>query len=303
MHKITGTFIDEISHDIPSANWGSDEWAEDFDAMSSVGIDTIILIRCGYKDKATFTSKVLNAYQPMRPVYDDLVDMFLQQAERCGMDFYFGLYDSGQFWISGEFDKELDINRYLTDEIMEKYGHRKAFKGWYMSHEISRFDEKLMVPYRQLCQHLRELKDIPILMSPYVQGRKQFENPITPEQHEKEWDNIFSCLDGCIDCIAFQDGQVDFMELPTYLEINAKLAAEYGVTSWSNIESFERGMPINFLPITWSNLRYKIEAAVAAGMEKLITFEFSHFMSPNSVYPSARNLFRRYRQWIADNTA
>ena len=30
--KITGTFLDEITHDIPSANWGPEEWAADFDA-------------------------------------------------------------------------------------------------------------------------------------------------------------------------------------------------------------------------------------------------------------------------------
>ena len=54
--KITGTFLDEISHDIPSSNWGVKEWQKDFDAMKSVGIDTVILIRCGYKDKMTFES-------------------------------------------------------------------------------------------------------------------------------------------------------------------------------------------------------------------------------------------------------
>ncbi len=299
--KITGTFLDEISHDIPSANWGAEEWAADFDAMAAVGIDTVILIRCGYGDKATFHSSVLNARQSMRPVYDDLVDLFLGQAERCGMDFYFGLYDSGQFWTAGQFDEELEVNRCLTEEVVEKYGDRKAFKGWYLSHELSRFDEKLMVPYRELCQHLRNLKDIPILMSPYVQGRNQFDDPITPEQHEKEWDQIFTYLVDCMDYVAFQDGQVAFGELPVYLEINTGLAKKHGIVPWSNIESFERGMPIDFLPIAWPNMRYKMEAAAEAGVEKLITFEFSHFMSPNSVYPAARNLHRRYRQWISDH--
>lgn len=296
--KITGTFLDEISHDIPSANWGQREWAEDFDAMSAIGIDTVILIRCGYKDKATFNSKVLNSHSYMRPVYEDLVNLFLEQSERCGMDFYFGLYDSGQFWESGQFDMELGINCFLGEEVVEKYGNRKAFKGWYLSHELSRFDEKVMVSYRKLCQHIRKLKNVPILMSPYIRGRKQFEAPITPELHREEWDNIFKCLEGCLDYVAFQDGQVDFSELPVYQKINVELAAKYGLESWSNIESFERDMPIKFLPIEWSNMRYKIESALAAGMKKLITFEFSHFMSPNSVYPAARNLYRRYKQWL-----
>ena len=29
-------------------------------------------------------------------------------------------------------------------------------------------------------------------------------------------------------------------------------------------------------------------------MEDVITFEFSHFMSPNSVYPAAHGLYGRY---------
>ena len=35
--KITGTFLDEISHDIPHQNWGRKEWDQDFAAMKSIG--------------------------------------------------------------------------------------------------------------------------------------------------------------------------------------------------------------------------------------------------------------------------
>ncbi len=55
--------------------------------------------------------------------------------------------------------------------------------------------------------------------------------------------------------VAFQDGYVAFAELPEYLEIDNRLARKHGIQSWSNVESFERGMPLNFLPIDWRNLR------------------------------------------------
>ena len=45
--KITGTFLDEISHDIPHQNWGYKEWDQDFAYMKSIGIDTVIANRCG----------------------------------------------------------------------------------------------------------------------------------------------------------------------------------------------------------------------------------------------------------------
>jgi len=37
---ISGTFLDEISVDIPSQNWGEREWAREFDTFVEAGIDT-----------------------------------------------------------------------------------------------------------------------------------------------------------------------------------------------------------------------------------------------------------------------
>lgn len=299
--KITGTFLDEITHDIPTANWGPDEWAVDFDAMQAVGIDTVVLIRSGYRDRATFDSEVLRREIGMRPAYLDLVDLFLTQAERTGMTFFFGIYDSGRYWHAGQPEKEVEINLRFTEEVAKKYAHRPAFGGWYMTHEIHEHSEGNTRLIERLARHVKGLKDVPVLMSPYMRGRKQFaDHPITPEEHEQSWDQAFAMLSGFVDIVAFQDGQVDFLELPTFLEINNRLARKHGLRAWSNVESFERGMPINFLPIDWRNLRYKIEVAEQAGVEKCITFEFSHFMSPNSMWPSARSLYRRYQEYLAE---
>ena len=35
----------------------------------------------------------------------------------------------------------------------------------------------------------------------------------------------------------------------------------------------------------------------AAGVDKLITFEYSHFLSPNSMFESAHGLHRLYAEW------
>ena len=296
--KITGTFLDEISHDIPSANWGELEWARDFDAMKSVGIDTVIMIRCGYKDKMTFESTTINKYQKVRPVYIDLVDLFLSQAERCNMDFYFGMYDSGIHWHEGNFSKEIEINNRLAEEVAIKYGHRKAFKGWYASHEIHAYNEGQIQLLSDISETLKKIKNGPILMSPYIKGRMQFDKPISAVEHSNQWDLIFSMLSGKVDCVAFQDGQVAVNELEEFTLLNKALADKYSITAWANIETFERGMPINFLPIDWRTLKFKMDVATRAGVSKLITFEFSHFMSPHSMYPSAHHLFNRYKEMI-----
>ena len=74
-------------------------------------------------------------------------------------------------------------------------------------------------------------------------------------------------------------------------------AMKHGLRCWSNVESFDRDMPIQFPPTDIRKLLYKAEQASAAGVEKLVTFEFSHFMSPNSTFPAARQLYKRYQEW------
>ena len=41
---ITGTFIDDVTYDIPSSNWTLGEWRNDLDNMKEIGIDTVIFI-------------------------------------------------------------------------------------------------------------------------------------------------------------------------------------------------------------------------------------------------------------------
>ena len=294
---ITGTFLDEISHDIPSANWGRAEWARDFQAMADDGIDTVILIRAGYRDRCAFPSKVLEQRHGYLIVQDDLVQWFLDLAKEHGMGFWFGTYDSGDHWMNGEHAAEVAVNRDFTDEFVQRYGGHEAFKGWYISHEIDAFDESVMRVYEDLAAHLKGLADLPILISPYPRGRKQFDQPFTLQEHSDNWGRIFARVQGLVDVVAFQDGQVGFDELPDYLAANAALARENQITCWSNVESFDRDVHIKFPPIAWPKLRYKIEAARAAGVDKLITFEYSHFLSPNSMFESAHGLHRLYAEW------
>ena len=83
-----------------------------------------------------------------------------------------------------------------------------------------------------------------------------------------------------MDIVAFQDGQVGYDELSDYLNINKSLADEFGIESWSNVESFDRDMPIKFPPIPFKNLRYKMEQAAKAGIEHMITFRYFSFYEP-----------------------
>ena len=101
-----------------------------------------------------------------------------------------------------------------------------------------------------------------------------------------------------VDIIAFQDGHVTYEELGPAMLLNKRLADKYGIELWTNSETFDRDMPIRFLPIKWEKLMIKLKAAESAGVTRALTFEFSHFMSPNSMYPSAHHLYDRYREYL-----
>ncbi|MBN2046520.1 MAG: DUF4434 domain-containing protein [Anaerolineaceae bacterium] len=306
---LTGTFLDEISHDIPHQNWGPKEWEQDFQAMKAIGIDTVILIRSGHKRWLTYPSEVLIEKQGCHRPPHDLVDLFLTLAEQHGMNFYFGTYDSGHYWQIGEFEKEIDLNRRAIEEVWAKYGHRSAFKGWYLTQEVSRRVKGIIEVYANMGRFCKEISDnkLPVLISPWmdgVKGTNAFKNDIykqdgiTPAEHEREWDEIMSGISGAVDIVAFQDGHVDFHELEGYLAINKMLADRHGLRCWTNSETFDRDMPIKFFPIKWEKLLLKLQAAARVGVEKGITFEFSHFMSPNSAYLQAGNLYNRYREYL-----
>ncbi|WP_321345288.1 DUF4434 domain-containing protein [uncultured Draconibacterium sp.] len=306
--KIKGTFLDEISHDIPHQNWGRKEWDQDFSHMKKVGINTVILIRSGYRKWLTYPSEILIKNEKAYTPSVDLVQMYLELAEKYQMDFYFGLYDSGRYWVNGDFKKELDLNRMLIDEVWAKYGTMSAFKGWYISQECSRKTGDIISMYRGLGEHCKAVSgNLTTLISPYIDGIKNIsqyqtetsrESGVSLKKHEEDWDEIFGGIKDDIDIVAFQDGHIDFDELDDFLLINKRLADKHGIRSWTNSETFDRDMPIKFLPIKWEKLLMKLQAAERAGMEQAITFEFSHFMSPQSAYLQAGHLYNRYQEYI-----
>ncbi|MBN2448580.1 MAG: DUF4434 domain-containing protein [Phycisphaerae bacterium] len=298
--KITGTFIDEITHDIPSQNWGPSEWAADFNVMRQIGIDTVIIIRSGYGPQAIFNSWALCEHRPMLPVREDLGNLFLDLAAKNKMKLFWGIYDPAD-WISDP-RRALAVNRRFMGEVHASYGDHPAFGGWYITFELSRRKREQIDLVVATGEHAKSLSpELPTLISPFIAGPKSPEQSdrVSRAQHEDEWGEIFRRVRGTIDIVAFQDGHADYLDLPEYLTANLRLAREAGIKCWSNIETFDRDMPIKFPPIDWRKLEYKMDAAREVGMDKLITFEFSHFMSPHSMCVSARNLFRRYCERFA----
>jgi hypothetical protein len=290
---ITGTFLDGVAGDIPAHNWGRSQWARQFDVMKEMGMDTVIIIRVGWCDMAMYRSNVMKTTLCDS---DDLVALFLAEAERTGLRLYMGLYDSNRT-VYGNWGAESALNLELIDELMERYGRHPAFFGWYLSHEPN-LDTGPWRIWNPLTRKMRQLTpDKPVILSPRFEGRKyEPKHAKQPGQYAEFFDLTLSQMTEKIDAAAFMDGHVDFRDLPEYASAMKSVLDKHGIEFWSNLETFDRDMPIRFPPIDWTKMRFKLEA-VQPYVQKIITFEAPHFLSPYSPWESGRMLFDRYMEY------
>lgn len=310
--RITGTFIGEIqaSYEIPDQNWGREEWAQDFDAMRRTGIEDAIVIRCGVGQDLLYPSDVLVRDAGARRPRSDLLALFFELAEEHGIRLWVGTYFSGHDWLNWSYDvdREVGLMQRSCEEIYSRYARNtKAFGGWYFSQEISTAESMNVVRcFQRLGSFCHDLSGKPTMISPGIEGvntggRQQLppayrqSAAITPDAHRDTWDAILRACSGAVDIVAFQNAHVRHDLLPAFLKINRELLDAHGIRAWTNAESFELEVATrNFPPIQFDRLLDKLEWAEALGYEKAITYEFSHFMSPNACLLSARNLHRRY---------
>ena len=293
-YPISGTFIDEITYDIPSANWSKEQWAADFDHMAEVGIDTLIIARAVFYDKCIYPSKV---FPTLKDEDDDFAALVLTEAAKRGMTVFVGGFISNLTWNSGDYRQEIAENKKFVKEFVSRYGSIPSFRGWYVPHEG--YDRALHLKetmggvaalYKDLCP------DKSVLISPFFRSSLTSSEPFSPERTAEEWDYIWETCGKDIDFCAFQDGTAPLTEMAAYFSAMKEVCRKHSIGLWSNVETFERDVRRLYYPIPFDLLKAKIRA-VGGIVDKYITFEFSHFLSPQSMYPSARNLNALYRKY------
>ena len=276
---ITGTFLDEISHDIPHQNWGEQEWDRDFQYMKAIGIDTVIMIRSGYRKFITYPSAYLikkGCYTPSV----DLLDLFLRLAAKHGLKFYFGLYDSGKYWDTGDLPSKISPHSFSCS--------RTDTASCFVN-----CPDAAITAFHAMGKQCKDVSGgLPTFISPWIDGKKAVkaasgqlrkQDAVSGREHEKEWGEIFDGIKGTVDACAFQDGHIDYDELDAFFEVNKRLADRYGMQCWTNAETFDRDMRIKFLPIKFDKLRMKLEAAKRNHYDKAITLLLALSLYPEAI--------------------
>src|SRR5690606_35571804 len=118
-------------------------------------------------------------------------------ADKYDMKFYFGLYDSGIYWDTGDLSHEIDANQFVIEEVWTKYGHYRSFGGWYVSTEISRKTKGAVEAFRTLGMQCKSVSGgLPTFISPWIDGKKAVmaasaqlnkTDAISVLEHEREW--------------------------------------------------------------------------------------------------------------------
>ena len=232
----------------------------------------------------------------------DLARLFLEKAEEYNMKLFFGLYDSGSLWTSGFWKEEVEINLRFIDEVWDRYARYESFYGWYFVQEVGRNELDIAEIYNALGERCKQYApDKPILISPMFYSKKVApQEHLTPEQHLDQWHELLSMFK-YVDIVAYQDGTAPTHELPEYWKATKEAFSRHNkIRLWCNCETFTRDMPIKYPSIDIRDLIAKLKAAEPY-VDKAVTFEFSHFMSPNSTHLSARNLCKRYRELVEKN--
>ncbi len=296
IYPITATFIDEITYDIPASNWSDKQWKKDLDNMKKVGIDTLVIMRGVFYDKCIYPSK---HFPTLKKEGEDFAKFMFEEAQKRNMKVFLGLYISNLTWNDGDYKHEAEQNKLYIEEVLERYGQYSSFEGWYIPQEgcspcfnLKQTTEELAT----LCKQYTPNK--PVLLSPFFRGKTiSPEDYYTPEKTEEVWNELLENCKGKVDIIAFQDGTVPICEYSEYLKAVKRVCDKYDIHLWANVETFERDVRAMYYPIPFDMLRRKIEIAETQ-VEKCITFEFSHFLSPQSIYPSAKNLNALYTKYF-----
>lgn len=291
---ISGTFIDEITYDIPSSNWTNEQWAKDLDYMKEVGMDTLVFIRGAFYDKCIYPSKI---FPTLKKENEDFAGFIMEEAAKRDMQVFMGMYISNLTWNNGDYRFELEQNKKFVKEVIERYKDIPSFAGWYIPQEGCSNQNHLketMETLSALCKDITPDKSV--LISPFFNGRNMMRDYFTPERTAEEWSSIFEKCGKDIDYCAFQDGTAPIDELADYYLAVKEVCNDHNISLWANVETFERDVRKMYYPIPFDVLRRKLEIAQAC-VDKCITFEFSHFLSPQSIYPSARNLNTLYRKY------
>jgi hypothetical protein len=259
---------------------GVAQWKREFVAMRALGFRTIIL--------QWVQADGVNLFEPPDP-FPPMLDL----ARECGMRMVFGLRHDGRWWREwGNEDylrEEARESVALAREVYRRYGKHPAFGGFYIPYELwdGSFTEAQVASLHELLRTIgracRQLApSSPVFLAPFFAGL------VSAERFEQLWLRLLRHKP--VDVVALQDGvgargwdeQIE-EKVPPYFAAMQRVCRKRGVRLWCDLECFQltNNDPSRpaFAPAAAERLVRQLRA-VSPYVERVVTFDFYHYMSP-----------------------
>jgi hypothetical protein len=279
---ITGTFL-QLDYTNTRDQEGS--WKDELKAMKDAGLDLLIV----------------PAYSGSTgPVYSVMDELFAE-ANRQGISIMIGTFSNHSYYWTDLSKKQLSETLEKTKaeitDLYNRYGDNPAFYGWYITDEI---DEKDLIPskfdlttwyYSEQVNHIKSLTpEKPIMLSP------SYESNTSPKWWEEKYDKFLEVVK--IDILGPQDSVGAKRSTPemvsTFFQAFKNACDKHGVRLWADVEIFDIDV---WLPADIDLVKRQL-FAVEPFVEKVVIFEFNHYMNPYK-NNNTKKLYENYLQWLS----
>lgn len=257
-------------------------WHQELEAGKKIGLDTIV-IQWLKSDQTEFFPKSATGVDPTETI--------LAFADQNQMKVFIGLIFERSWWKT--YDKK-DALQQLAKSTLEygktalsRYGKHPSFVGWYIPYETNDLHIKeegvqgIQDFLKSIATGLRALSNKKVAFSAFFSGK------LPPAELQKTYTRVLS--NSGVDIVMVQDGVgVRNWDLESgdqvtpYLQAFAAATRAAGVSFWSVVENFsvKRGPTDERNPADMSRIAKQIKIHSAQPVEKIVVFDFFHYMSP-----------------------
>ncbi|MCC6490017.1 MAG: DUF4434 domain-containing protein [Candidatus Hydrogenedentes bacterium] len=286
LKPITGAFV---QLDGTNLTWTHQQWQQELESMRKLGMDTLIIDGVALNEYAFCR---IDSY-PIWPNCgtEDPLKTLLSISEQLDIQVWVGLYRQGwEDQTPPAFEEFARRCKTVADEFWDRYGKAAPLAGWYLLNwEIGNtapLDNIGVKAYLDVVPYLRNLTpNLSILISPY------FTLDITPAALEEGWRTMLPAIKP--DIVALQDGvgcdrKLTPDDTGPYFQALARACKDSRVRFWGNVETFDQ--PAGWKTATPDRVLRQIET-VSPHCEKVITWEYSHYLSPLTAREGWKDLY------------
>ncbi|MEG0229989.1 MAG: DUF4434 domain-containing protein, partial [Oscillospiraceae bacterium] len=315
--KVSGSFVQSWF----AYSWNEKRWDKEMTAYNEAGIDTLIL-----GDVATKNSSGVWSYFYPSSVEElasgtyngDVIAKALKSAKEHGIKVFLGMGGDDSWWSTGASQQYLDycnVSAKIATDVYNKYyeNNKESFGGFYYVPEIYNYKiimsgknaDNLISGFNVIMNAINTANpNLPVMLSPFYNQSSSYMNLADTENFYKKFFTEVNFR--AIDIFAPQDAvgagwvKIDYVENVYKMYKNAidyATKENHPIKFWANCEDFAQVKQSgDSSAFHTADLNKFVEQMTIASKycQRIITFAYSHYYSPNNINPAWHNAYVKY---------